>query len=165
MRKEVETKLDELFAQGAARERAAGEAEEVRETEEEKFVHSFIKKRDAVIRPAMQAFGEYIANKGLAYEITAAESGFERTSGGDREDEPLIEITFFKGEKRHPTNDYPGLRVMCRKQSRSVHFYERAMWPSGGGHAGSAGEASLEAVTEDLVHQKLLHLLTAVLQR
>src|SRR5687768_9935577 len=105
MRKEVETKLDELFAQGAARERAAGEAEEVRETEEEKFVHSFIKKRDAVIRPAMQAFGEYIANKGLAYEITAAESGFERTSGGDREDEPLIEITFFKGEKRHPTND------------------------------------------------------------
>jgi hypothetical protein len=166
MRKEVQTKLDELFAQGAAREQAAGEAEDARETEEEKFVRSFIEKRNAVIRPAMEAFGEYVTNKGLAYEITAAESGFERTSGGDtRENEPLIEITFFKGEKRHPRNDYPGLRVMCRKQSRSVHFHERAMWPSGGGHAGSAGEASLEAVTEDLVHQKLLHLLTAVLQR
>jgi hypothetical protein len=166
MRKEVETKLDELFAHGAARSRAAGEAEEVRETEEEKFVRSFIEKRDAVIHPAMEAFGEYVTGKGLTYEITAADSGFERKSGGNtREDEPLIEITFFKGEKRHPRTDYPGLRVMCRKQSRSVYFHERAMWPFGGGHAGSAGEASLEAVTEDLVHQKLLHLLTAVLQR
>ena len=166
MRKEIETKLDELFAQGAARELAAGQADEVRETEEEKFVRSFIEKRDAVIRPAMEAFGEYVTDKGLAYEITVIESGFGRTSGGNtREKQPLIEITFFRGEKRHPRDDYPGLRVMCRKQSRSVHFHERAMWPFGGGHAGSAGEASLEAVTEDLVHQKLLHLLTAVLQR
>ena len=37
----------------------------MRETEEEKFVRSFTEKRDAVIRPAMEAFGNMLP-KGLA---------------------------------------------------------------------------------------------------
>jgi hypothetical protein len=162
MKKEVKQQIDAVFK---AREDRAQRAYEVYQEKEDKataFLARFLAHRAAVIKPALESIADYLRTKGVDSKIEEA---------NDQHSQQGASITISLPEAAldrsgHSSIDkQPHLTVVCDKHAQLVRFHQSTMSANSGGHMGSAGEAKLEDVTEDLVHQKVLTVVTDVFRR
>jgi|SoiMethySBSTD1v2_1073268.scaffolds.fasta_scaffold1158879_1 hypothetical protein len=162
MKKDVEQQINAVFK---AREEKAQHAHEVYQEKEDKateFLQRFLAHRASVIKPALASIADYLRTKGVDSRIEEAD---------DPHSQQAASITIFlpvatrDRSERPSTDKQPHLTVICDKHAQLVRFHESTMSPTSSGHAGGAGEAKLEDVTEDLVHQKVLTVVKDVFGR
>lgn len=158
MKDDIKSRLDATFQKHEATKRAAIEAKQVAETKEQIFLREFMEARESIIRPAMEEIGEYVKSKGHNYEVST-EDDSPSLDSRSRSTPASIHLTL--GDGHRPSHEFPGFSVICEKGQQKVRFHESTMWPGRGGHAGSAGEASLSEVTKDLVQEKILKVVAA----
>ncbi|WP_018183967.1 hypothetical protein [Kaistia granuli] len=154
MKDELKQTLDAAFQRHEASKRAATEAKQVAETKAQTFLRDFIEARDTIIRPAMEEIGEYVRNQGYVFEVST-EDDKPSPDGRGRSIAASIRLTFLLGDRHRPSYEYPGLSVICEKQQQKVRFHESTMSPGRGGHAGPAGEATLNSITKEMVQEKI----------
>jgi hypothetical protein len=78
MKSDIKKGLDDVFAKHEASRKAAAERQQAIQTKEEAFLKEFLEKRDSIIRPAMEAVGQYLKEKGYSSEITTEEDGYSK---------------------------------------------------------------------------------------
>ena len=161
MKKDVEQQIDKVFK---AREEKAQRAHELYKEKEDKataFLQRFLTHRASVIKPALESIADYLRTKGVDSRIEEADDQHSQQAA--------ITISLpvaTLDRNKHPSmENQPHLSVICDKHAQLVRFHESTMSPTSGGHAGGAGEAKLEDVTEDLVHQKVLAVVKDVFGR
>lgn len=161
MRNEIKSKLDAAFHRHEASKRAAATAKREAETAEQVFLSEFVKARDTIIRPAMEEVGQYVKDKGYGYEVST-EDDKPSLDGRSRSTPASIRLTIFLDDRHHPMRENPGFSVICEKYERKVRFHESTMSPGRGGHAGSAGEAALTDLTNDMIQEKILKVVAEI---
>lgn len=161
MKQETQSKLDAMFAKHRASKDAAFEAAEKAEDKAASFLATFLEKRESVIRPAMVAMGEYVKDKGYAYEVSIEEDKPSHDGRG-RHTPASIRLTVFLEKGRYPIHDHPGFSVICEKGQQNVRFHENTTSPGHGGHSGPAGQAKLEDLTADTIQQGILKVFAEV---
>jgi hypothetical protein len=158
MKDSVKSGLDALFRATQEKNNQVQSVEKEKERREEALLSSFYVLQKSIIRPAMEAIGKYVEEKGYKYEIDESKEG---TAQDGKHQSASIAIRFFFGkESDRPTYQYPAFTVFFEKHAQKVRFHESTVVPGRGGQAGPAGEASLDEVTVDLIHTKILHVLT-----
>jgi hypothetical protein len=157
--------LDALFAKQEASRKAAVQAQKTEEEYEAAALRRFVELRDKIIRPAMEAMGNYLKKKGYASQIVVEDEGIKER----RDTQPLLvpsSIRMNLGPAAlAPTGLIPHLTVTCDKSDGRVAFsYGTFSGRSGGGESGSAGEADLSEVTEDLILKKLMMVIEKIVR-
>jgi hypothetical protein len=162
MKKDVEQQIDAVFK---AREEKAQRAHEVYKEKEDKataFLQRFLAHRASVIKPALESIADYLRTKGVDSRIEEADDQHSQQAASITISLPVATLD----HSGHPSMDkQPHLTVICDKHAQLVRFHESTMSPTSSGHAGGVGEAKLEDVTEDLVHQKVLTVVKDVFGR
>ena len=161
MKEEIKSKLEAAFEKHEQSKRSAADAKQVAENKSQTFLREFIAAREAIIRPAMEEVGEYVQGKGYAFEVSI-EDDKPSLDGRSRSTPASIRLTIFPSERRYPVHENPGFSVICEKGEQKVRFHESTMSPSRGGHAGPAGQATLGALTKDLIQEKILKVVAEV---
>ena len=108
----------------------------------------------------MDAVGKYLLSRGFQYEIYEAHDGYDGFGG---ETEAKIGFALVRPPRIYRLHEYPGLAVICEKHSKTVRFHARMCWPTGGGQAGPFGSVTIDELTTDLVKEKLLRVISTVL--
>ena len=162
MKDEIKSELNAIFQKHNANKRAAA-AKQTKESKEVAFLKQFLDVRESVIRPAMQAIGEFIKGQGYDYEITTEEDGF-RTEGPSH---PLglipasICLHIMVGpNSRSDAN--PSFKAICDKNAQVVSFHENTITPRRSGRASGAGTALLSEIDQELVQKKILEVIREV---
>jgi hypothetical protein len=162
MKKDVEQQIDAVFK---AREDKAQRAHDVYKEKEDKataFLQRFLAHRASVIKPALKSIADYLRTKGVDSRIEEADDQHSQQAASITISLPVATLD----RNKHPSmENQPHLTVVCDKHAQLVRFHESTMSPTSVGHAGGAGEAKLEDVTEDLVHQKVLAIVKDVFGR
>ena len=162
MKDSVKSGLDGLFKTHQDKNDQVQSLEKEKENREKEFLSAFYAHQKSVIRPAMEAIGKYIEEKGCKYEIEESQDG--AAHGGKRQG-ASIEIRFLFGKDSYrPTHEYSSFTVFCEKNVQKARFHENIVALSRGGQSGPAGQASLDEVTEDLIHTKILHVLAEAIK-
>ncbi len=155
LNEETRSALDEILRKRKDAQDAARVAAEKRTSAEDAFLGRFAQHREAVIRPSMTAFGDYLTGHGCAYEIMDPES-----RDGSRV--PFAAITFylFPGGRsyQHRNHDYPKLSVIAEAREQKVRLDQSTMAPGKGGQAGSIGTFPLEQITPQFIEERLVDL-------
>lgn len=161
MRDEIRFKLDAAIEAHETSKRAAATAKQFAENSEQIFLAQFSEARDSIIRPAMEEIGNYIKGKGYDYEVTE-EDDKPSLDHRSRSTPASITFTIFVGKRHYPLNENPMLSVICEKGLERVRFHESTISRSRGGHSGSAGAVTLNELTEELIHEKILKVVAEV---
>jgi homoserine kinase len=156
MKDSIRSSLDDVFQKLEAKKKAQEETAEAKKTRDAAFLEAFRKKQKEVIRPAMEEMLAELEQRGVSSKISAAE---ERYDSQKRHHGAKIKMAFPTGKSEEPY-----LEVQCEKEQGCVRFYESTLGLGSSGHAGSAGEATLEEVTTDLIQEKILKLVTEILR-
>jgi hypothetical protein len=142
MKQEIQASLDAVFEKHEASKRIAALAKQTGETKESEFLRAFLEARETIVRPAMQAIGEYVKSKGYDFSISTREEGYERAEPGRRYIPASIALQLYLGGTPRGAQEAPGLTVICEKSNQRVWFHENTIGGSRGGHSGSAGEVA-----------------------
>ncbi|RTM05674.1 MAG: hypothetical protein EKK31_15030 [Hyphomicrobiales bacterium] len=161
MKQETLSKLDTIFAKHQKTKDAALEAKKKGEDTATSFLKAFLEKREKVIRPAMEAVGEYVKGKGYAYQVST-EDDRPSPDGRGRHTPASIRLTIFLENGRGQLHEHPGYSVICEKAQQKVRFHENTTSLGRGGHSGPAGESKLEDVTSDTLQAGILKVIEEV---
>jgi hypothetical protein len=132
MKSDIKKGLDDVFAKHEASRKAAAERQQAIQTKEEAFLKEFLEKRDSIIRPAMEAVGQYLKEKGYSSEITTEEDGYSQ-DGARRPVSASIRFTIYPDRGAgYPRERFPGLAAICDKSGGRVVFHESTLSPSRG---------------------------------
>ena len=156
MKDSIRSSLDDAFQKLAAQKKAQEETAEAKKTRDAAFLEAFLEKQKEVIRPAMEEMLSELKRRGLSSKISMAE---ERYDSQKRYHGAKIKMAFPTGRSEEPY-----LEVLCEKEQGHVRFYESTLGLGSSGHAGSAGEVTLDQITTDLIQEKLLKLVTEILR-
>ncbi len=157
MTPQTQARLDAVFARHTAARQAEADKKHAIETNEAAFLRQFLDARHSVMRPAMQAIGDYVKAAGYDFAIATREDGDDASSGDQRSHPASIRLDLLLGDTPAPPQEAPGFMVTCDKVKRLVRFHESTIRPAGGGRAGPCGEADLTALTADRLQQEILH--------
>jgi hypothetical protein len=162
MNESVKSGLDGIFRTHQDKNNQVQSLEKEKENREKEFLSAFYAHQNSIIRPAMEAIGKYIEEKGCKYEIDESQDG--ATHGG-RHQGASIAIRFLFGKDSYrPMHEYSSFAVFCEKNVQKARFHENIVAAGRGGQSSPAGEASLDEVTEDLIHTKILRVLTEAIK-
>ena len=162
MKKNVEHQIDSVFKAREERAQRALEAYQEKEDKATAFLQRFLAHRASVIKPALESIADYLRTKGVDSRIEEASDEHSQQAASITICLPVATLD----RSEHPSMDkQPHLTVICDKHAQLVRFHESTMSPTSSGHAGGVGEAKLEDVTEDLVHQKVLTIVKDVFGR
>jgi hypothetical protein len=156
MKQEIQAKLDQVFEKKRQVEVAAAQAKSAQEQREEDAVAKFKVVKEALIKPTMREFVNYLASKDCEATISEREERFTRPPSTPQLQEASIHLQISpqasgtNGYSAH-TGQLPYFQVRLEKSKSKVFFFESTIWGSKGGHAGSCGEVDL-----DLLDQKTL---------
>lgn len=162
MKDSVKSGLDGIFRAHQEKNNQVQNLEKEKERRENEFLSAFYAHQKSIIRPAMEAIGKYVEEKGCKYEIYESQDG--ATHGGKHQG-ASIEIRFLFGKDSYrPSHEYSSFTVFCEKHVQKVRFHENIIALGRGGQSAPAGEASLDEATEDLIHTKILRVLTEAIK-
>ncbi|MGA2550257.1 MAG: hypothetical protein ABSF50_08910 [Burkholderiaceae bacterium] len=162
MKHSTREQIDKIFELNAEKKRQDQKAKAEKELREAAFLLEFIECGEFIIKPAMEAIGEYARAKGLESRIESTEMG-NGTSWNAVS--PEYSIRFILGENQFgPEYQQPYVRIVCDLHSQKANFHESTIGPGRGGHSGQTGSVPLDEVTEDLVHSRILRVLAEILQ-
>ena len=156
MKDDTRAALDLIFEKHEARKKTAEKAEEAKRSKEALFLEAFLQKRKGVIRPAMEEIGERVKQRGYGYQITNADDSFHTST------EASITLVLHAESDRPGGYNRPHFSVICDKHAGQVRFREDTTGGGHGGPAGSAGEATLEQLTPELIQEKILKMVAEV---
>lgn len=160
MKDDIKSDLDTIFRTHQEKKENAQKLEEEKGRREEEFLSQFYLHQKTTIRPAMEAVGKYLSEKGYSCRID--ESKDEITHDVKRRG-ASISICFLVGrDPLRPSHEYPHFTVFCDKHAQRARFSESTISPGLSGRSGAAGEAPLNEVTEELIHKKIIKILTEV---
>ncbi len=160
MNDNIKSDLDALFRTHREKRDTALKLEEEKGRREEEFVSQFYAHQKSTIRPAMEAVGKYIEEKGYSYRID--ESKDELTHDVKRQGASISICFLFGKDSYRPSHEYPYFTVFCDKRAQRARFNESTISPGLTGRSGESGDALLNEVTEELIHKKILRILTEV---
>jgi hypothetical protein len=164
MKKDIQEQLDSAFDVHAKKVEQLRHAKEQKESKEDAFVRTFKECRTTLMKPALEEIAKYLQTKSMRTLIEetdeSATRGVERTS---------ITIYLMTADERFGSQQQfdrrePHLSILCDRHATLVQFFESRIRGTSAGHSGSsAGSAKLEDLTDDLIHQKVLAIVLAVL--
>lgn len=162
MKDNLKNDLDVLFAAHDTKTEKAKKQKSERECQEEAFLQAFYEHQEKVIIPAFEDMGSYINKKGYKFKIDVQKESSEgqgKTNDARATIRFLVDSTTVGYVRDH---EFPHFSVICNKSARNVCFHQSTISPGRGGTARSIGEAKLEDVTADFLHEKLVNLLSEV---
>ncbi|MFG0414464.1 hypothetical protein ACF8MD_12400 [Pseudomonas sp. zjy_8] len=158
MSNDLRAELDALFTAKADREEKAKQATLQREAAAATFVEQFNTLRNEVIRPAFEEIVNLLAERGVTARISESDDNASESA------RITIRIQSNEEPGRYRQGEFPHFSAICSKTSRKVNFHESTMTPSRGGHAGGAGEATIEETTKELIQQKVMKVIKEVIR-
>ena len=158
MKENVKSGLDGLFRTRQEKNDQVQSLEKEKEHRENEFLSAFYAHQKSIIRPAMEAIGKYVEEKGCKYKIDESQDG--ATPDGKHQGASIAIRFLFGKDSYRPSHEYPSFTVFCEKHVQKARFHENTIAPGRGGQSDPSGYASLNEVTEDLIQTKLLRVLT-----
>lgn len=159
MKEEFEKQLDALFDDAKARATKAQDKKNAEAEAQKDFVAAFVAKRSDVVIPTLEDFAKSVARGGWTAQLKVQEdstaSAHERGRSVMRETAAAAGLTFYRGEGRGG-DSYPSFSVSADKRGRKVQFYSSTMGPGHGGSASNTGSTTLDALTGELLQEKLV---------
>lgn len=160
MKDDIKSGLDTIFRTHQEKKDNTQRAEEEKGRREKEFLTQFYAHQETTIKPAMEAIGKYVEEKGVAYRIDESK---DEISQDIKRRGASISICFLVGrDAGRPSHEYPYFTVFCDKHAQRARFSQSTLSPGLRGHSGAAGDALLNEVTEDLIHEKIIKILTEV---
>jgi hypothetical protein len=160
-RKSIEGILDGFNSRVEAARREA----ERRMIERRIFLAEFSERMRTVIRPTMEQVGDLLTSRGHEFEITEEEESVE-ANGKTANAAITLRIYPYAERPAHTQlGGCPHLAIRANSPRNTIYVHESIMMPGSGGHAGTAGEYELDAVTADMVEQHILSVLVRTLGR
>ena len=154
MQNDVKSKLDQVFQAHQQALSAAEQAKVVRRTKEDQAVQDFYQARETIIKPAMQAMGDYLKSNGYAFVISQEDdaSSAQRSSG-------RASITLmFSLTSQTPSrggSEFPHFSAALYKDSAKVVFGESTISPGKGGYSSGCGEALISELDPNVIQAKI----------
>jgi hypothetical protein len=131
-----------------------------KDSSERAFLERFHLLRETLIKPVFEEVGQLVKARGYDYRIGLAD---ERRDASGRPEGPQIEIAFLTDTGGSGDEGlYPKFAVVAEKYAAKLRFRESTTRPGRSGRTGDAGDSTLEALTRDLLEQRLVALLREV---
>lgn len=160
MKDNIKSDLDTIFRTHQEKRNNEQKLEEEKGRREEEFLSQFYAHQKTTIRPAMESIGKYVEEKGYSFRI---DENKDEISPDVKRRGASISICFLVGrDSGRPSHEYPYFTVFCDKHAQRARFSESTISPGLGGRSGAAGDAPLHEVTEELIHKKIIKILTEV---
>jgi hypothetical protein len=157
------TLKDEIDAIFSAHEKATDLiAQQVldKESRERAFLERFHLLGETLIKPVFEEVGQLVKARGCDYRIASLG---ERRDASGRPEGPQIEIGFLTGtESSDGERPYPKFTVVAEKYAAKLRFRESTAMPGRSGRSGETGESTLDALTRDVLEERLVALLREV---
>lgn len=164
VKKDIEAQFDAAFAVHAKNAERRSQVQAEQESKEEAFVRAFKERRTSFIKPALEEIAQYLQTKGMKTRIDETD---ENHSRDDRQQQrTAITIRFLTGDEKlhYADHEQPNVSFVCSKNEQLVKFIESTISLGSGGHSGEAGSVKLELLTDELIQQKVLAVVRAVLK-
>jgi hypothetical protein len=154
MKREILDSLHVIFSKYEAKLHSEETAKNQEESRRRAFVKEFYQKRDLIIRPAMDAIGSFLLDRGHSFEIV--------TQDDDNDVAARIEMRIYPQTIDANTKSTPHFAVICNKSSGSVQFHESTLGARRGGQVGEAGDSTLSDLSVENVQNRLVKLLAQI---
>jgi hypothetical protein len=157
----LKAELDAIFSSHERATALIARQVEDKDQRERQFIARFEALRESLIKPVFQEVGELVKARGYDYRI---ESWDERRDESGRPEGPQVEIGFLTEPEGYAASKgpYPRFTIIAEKYASRVRFKESTVTPGRTGRSGEAGECTLEALTRDLLEERLVALLREV---
>ena len=162
MKDSVKSGLDSLFKTHQDKNDQVQSLEKEKGDREKEFLSAFYAHQKSIIRPAMEMIGKYVEEKGCKYKIDESQDG--ATSDGKYQGASISIRFLFGKDSYRPLHEYPSFTIFCEKHVQKARFHENTIAPGRGGQLSPTGEVSLDEVTEELIHTKILRVLTEAIK-
>src|SRR5277367_2949995 len=113
MKDEIQAGFDAVFEKHDESKRALAAAKQALETKESDFLRGFLHAADTMVRPAMEAIGNYIQAKGYDYRIATREDGHEEGDPSRRHTSASIAFELHLDGISREVPETPGVIVVC----------------------------------------------------
>jgi hypothetical protein len=163
MNREIESTLHTLLDKYDNKQSHAREVEERLRAEQDAFVADFERLADDVMRPAMDAIGILLRERGHDFDISA------RTERIDRQGRPLdarITMSVFPSgvaRERYTPLNTPQVSFVCDRRARKVRVHDVTFMPTGTGRAASRGEWTIDRITPAFAERAIVDFLKEIL--
>ncbi|MBL4908411.1 MAG: hypothetical protein JKX78_00045 [Alteromonadaceae bacterium] len=157
----LKNELDEILAGKKAKDNYTRQTENKQEAEHQEFQNKFISIRDSAIKPAMEEIVKYLSDQNLGAVIDTQEE--VRHSHYGKLASITIRLTLNYKTNHQQPHYYPHLSVIADTATKKIKFEESTagIGYGDGGGSSDAGECSLIALTQELVHTKIMKILRA----
>lgn len=167
MEKDIQNQLDKVFEKKRQVEAAAAQAKSAQEQREEDAVSKFKVVRDALIKPTMREFVNYLASKNCEAVISEREERYTGPASNQRLEEAFVQLQFSKREggtddRSAHSGQLPYFQVRLEKSKSKVYFMESTMWGNRGGHAGSCGHHDLHTLDQKTLEAAITKTIASV---
>jgi hypothetical protein len=163
LNKETETTLQTLLDKYDSKQSQARLLEERMRAEQEAFVADFERLADDVMRPAMEAIGIVLRERGHDFEISARS---ERTDRQGRLLDARITLSVYPSgiaRDRYTPLNTPQVSFVCDRRARKIRVHDVTFMPTGTGRASSRGEWTADRMTPAFAERAILDFLKEIL--
>ena len=155
----LKAELDAIFSSHERATALIARQVEDKDQRERQFIARFEALRESLIKPVFQEVGELVKARGYDYRI---ESWDERRDESGRPEGPQVEICFLTERDAASKGPHPRFTIIAEKYASRLRFKESTVTPGRTGRSGEAGETTLDALTRDLLEERLVALLREV---
>jgi len=163
MNRDTETTLQTLLDKYDSKQSQARQFEDRMRADQEAFVVDFERLADEVMRPAMEAIGLVLRERGHDFDISA------RTERLDRQGRVLdarITMSVFPSgvaRDRYTPLNTPQVSFVCDRRARKIRVHDVTFMPTGTGRASARGEWTVDRMTPGFAERAILDFLKEIL--
>lgn len=163
MKDDKKAKLGKILADFEAQRASANKAADRANTAHEEFLENFTALAKSTIRPAMEEVIEQLRASG--HDAAIKEEQERREHDSKTRGASIMLYVYPLGQKSRyfNENDCPHFGVIANTSKDTVYTHESTMMPGRGGSAGGGGEFHLDQISSDLVHDRILHVLSSAM--
>jgi len=159
MTDDVNARLDEIFNARSQKEAEALRIKNEIQQKQKSNLQDFLELQESLIRPTLESLAQKLKDRGHNTKVFDIADG-EQISGSTRVASIGIQFLLDTAANYRNANEYPHVTLTVEKNTRTVHFSYSTMSPSRGGSAGGAGSVSFEALTPELINDKVIKVIS-----
>lgn len=164
MKKDIEAQFDAAFAVHAKNVERRSQVQVEQESKEDAFVRAFKERRTSFIKPTLEEIAQYLQTKGMKTRIDETDETHSRDNSQQQRTAITIRVLTGDEQRYYADHEQPNVSVVCSKNEQLVKFIESTISLGAGGHSGESGSVKLELLTDELIQQKVLAVVRAVLK-